>query len=86
MLGKQGKPFSDAELVNDCVIKVVQCLDPEKVNKYKEVPLSRRTNTDCQVKLAQYITNQLENILQKDTTYYSIALDESIDATDSTQV
>ena len=90
LLGKRGKPvcdavLSDAELEKDCVIEVVRCLDPEKVNKYKEVPLSR-INKDRQVELAQNITNRLENILQKDTTYYSVALDESIDATDSTQV
>ena len=72
--------------MKNCVIEVVRCLDPQKVNKYKEVPLSRRTNTDRQVESAQNITNQLENILQKDTTYYSVALDESIDATDSAQV
>ena len=36
LLGKRGKLFSDAELVKDCVIEVVRCLDPKKVNKYKE--------------------------------------------------
>ena len=86
MLGKRGKPISDAEVVKDYVIEVVRCLDPQKVNKYKEVPLSRRINTDRQVESAQNIRNQLENILQKDKTYYSVALDELIDATDSAQV
>ena len=52
LLGKRGKPFSNAELVKDCVIEVVRCLDPEKVIKGKEVPLSRRTKTD-QYKILQ---------------------------------
>ena len=86
LLGKKGKPFSDAELIKECVIEVVRCLDPDKVNKYKDIPLSRRTNTDRQHELAQNVTDQLKNIIQKDTTYYSIALDESTDATDSAQV
>ncbi len=86
LLGKKGKPFSDAELIKDCIIEVVRCLDADKVNKYKDVALSRRTNTDRQHELAQNVTDQLKNIIQKDTTYYSVALDESTDATDSAQV
>lgn len=46
LLGKKDKPFSDAELIKECILEVVRCIDPDKVNKYKEVPISRRTNTD----------------------------------------
>lgn len=86
LLGKQGKPFSDSQLIKDCIIEVVGCLDPDKINKYKNIPLSRRTNTDRQQELAQNITEQLINVMNKNTTYYSVALDESTDATDSAQV
>ena len=86
LLGKQGKPFSDSQLIKDCIIEVVGCLDPDKINKYKNIPLSRRTNTDRQQELAQNITEQLTNVMNKNTTYYSVALDESTDATDSAQV
>jgi len=35
IFGKKGKPYSDAELVKDCVIKAVSCLDPDKVYNNK---------------------------------------------------
>lgn len=65
---------------------MVRCIDPDKVNKYKEVPLSRKTNTDRQHELACNVTEQLKNIIQKKNVYYSLALDESTDSTDSAQV
>ena len=86
LLGKQGKPFSDSQLIKDCIVEVVGCLDPDKINKYKNIPLSRRTNTDRQQELAQNITEQLTNVMNKNTKYYLVALDESTDATDSAQV
>lgn len=86
LLGKKGKPFSDAELMKECILEVVGCIDPDRVNKYKEVPLSRRTNTDRQHELACNVTEQLKNIIQKENIYYSVALDESTDSTDSAQV
>ena len=67
LLGKQGKPFSDSQLIKDCIIEVVGCLDPDKINKYKNIPLSRRTNTDRQQELAQNITEQLTNVMNKNT-------------------
>ena len=45
LLGKKGKPFSDAELIKECILEEGRCIDPGKVNKYKEVSLSR-TNID----------------------------------------
>lgn len=69
LLGKKGKPFSDAELIKECILEVVRCIDPDKVNKYKDVPLSRRTNTDRQHELACNVTEQLKNIIQKENVY-----------------
>lgn len=39
ILGKRGKPISDAE-IRECVVEVVGMLDPEKFDKYKQLPLS----------------------------------------------
>lgn len=50
------------------------------------MPLSRRTNTDRQHELACNVTEQLTNVIQKENVYYSVALDESTDSTDSAQV
>ena len=44
LLGKKRKPFSDAELIKECILEVVRCIDPGEVNKYKEASLSKRTN------------------------------------------
>ena len=42
ILSKKSKPYSDAELIKDCIIEAVLCLDSNKVYKYKKLPLSRR--------------------------------------------
>ena len=31
IFGKKGKPYSDAELIKDCIIEAVSCLDADKV-------------------------------------------------------
>lgn len=59
--------------------------DADKVNKDKVVPLSR-TNTDRQHELARDVKEQLKNIIQRESVYYSVSLDESTDSTDSAQV
>ena len=48
--------------------------------------LSRRTNTDRQHELAFNVTEQLQNVIQKEKVYYSVALDESTYSTDSAHV
>lgn len=58
------------------MLEVVGCIDPNKVNKYKELPLSRRTNTDQQCELACNVTKQLKNIIQNVNAYCSVALGE----------
>ena len=45
ILRKKGKPYGDAELIKDCIIETVTCLDSDKVYKYKKLPLCRRTIT-----------------------------------------
>lgn len=66
ILGKNRKPFSDVEIVKECIVEVVGCLDPDKVSKYKQLPLARRTITDLQHELALNVTEQLHTILQKE--------------------
>ncbi|KFM74953.1 Transposon-derived Buster3 transposase-like protein, partial [Stegodyphus mimosarum] len=86
ILGKRGKPFSDIEIIKECIVEAVSMLDPRNVDKYKQLPLSRRTVTDRQHELAQNVTEQLHTIIQNEDVYFSIALDESTDKTDSAQV
>lgn len=86
ILGKRGKPFSDVEIIKECIVEAVGMLDPEKIDKYKQLPLSRRTVTDRQHELAQNVTEQLRTIIQNEDVYFSIALDESTDKTDTPQI
>lgn len=81
-------PFSssDVKIVKECIAEVVGCLDVNNVSKYNQLPLSRRAITDQQNELALNITEQLHTILQKGNIYYSIALVESTDITESAQV
>ncbi|UYV74856.1 EPM2AIP1 [Cordylochernes scorpioides] len=58
ILGKWGKPFSDVEMIKECIVEVVKCLHPEKVDKYKQLPLSRGTITERQHELATNIKQQ----------------------------
>ena len=67
----------------DCVIEVARRLDPDKVNKYKDIPFPRTTNKDRQHELAHKATDRLHNITEKHTICHLVALDESTDATDS---
>ncbi|GFX11476.1 transposon-derived Buster3 transposase-like protein [Trichonephila clavipes] len=62
-------------------------LDPEKIAKYKQLPLSR-TKTDQQHELAENIAKQLRTVIQNEDNciYFLIPLDESTDKTDSAQV
>ena len=54
-------------------------------SKYKELSLSRTTITSRQHELASNLKQQLNSTIQKEV-FYSIAIDESIDNTDSAQV
>ena len=86
ILGKKGKPYSDAELIKNCIIEAVSCLDSDKVYKYKKLPLSKRTITDRHHELALSVSKQLYALCQNEDVCYSIALDETTDINDSAQV
>lgn len=86
ILGKNGKPYSDVEIIKDCIVETVKILDPNLAYKYKKLPLSRRTITERQHELAQNITEQLCQIVKNEDVYFSIALDETNDKTDSPQI
>ncbi|XP_065671870.1 protein FAM200C-like [Hydra vulgaris] len=86
ILGKGGKPYSDIETLKACLIEAVSCMDPDKVDKYKQLPLFRQTITDRLHKLVTNSSEQLISICQMEDAYYSIALDESTDVTDSAQL
>ena len=82
-LGAAGKPYSDVELFKTCLLEVVQCLEPSQIQKYKELPLSRRTIVRRQEELAVDIRRQLDEVCKQPDVLFSMALDESCDASDT---
>ena len=85
LLGKRGKPFNDVDIIKESIIEVVSCVHAENISKYKELPLSGTTVTSRQHELASNLKQQLNSTIQKEV-FNSIAIDESIDNTDSAQV
>ena len=85
LMGKRGKPFSNVDIIKESIIQVVSCIHPENISKYKVLPLSRTTITSRQHEVASNLKQQLNSTIQKEV-FYSIAIDESIDNTDSAQV
>lgn len=83
-LAKKGKPFTDGELIKDCLMEVVAELCPEKMNLFKQISLAPNTIArrieDIGCNIVKQIAEKARNFHQ-----YSIALDES-DACDASQL
>jgi hypothetical protein len=58
-LGAAGKPYADVDLFRECLLEVVQCLEPSQLHKYQDLPLSRRTIVRRQEELAADLVQQL---------------------------
>lgn len=85
LIAKEGKPFTDAEFVKKCVLSMVGNICPDIVDKFEEVPLSARTITR---RIEDVGDNLLNQLIKKTKTfqYFSLALDESTDIVDSSQL
>uniref|UniRef100_A0AAG5DQE7 SPIN-DOC-like zinc-finger domain-containing protein n=1 Tax=Anopheles atroparvus TaxID=41427 RepID=A0AAG5DQE7_ANOAO len=85
ILAKRGKPFTDGELVKECMLEVAQELCPEMLKKFSNLTLSATT-------IARRVEDIGENIvdqLKKSATnfrYFSIAMDESLDISSTSQL
>lgn len=84
-IAKQNKAFSDGEFLKECLIDVINVVCPEVISKIKGIPLSRRTIVRRMDEIAENIKGSLFDKI-KDFEWYSIALDESADATDTAQL
>ena len=56
ILAKSGKPFTDGEVVKECLLEVSEELCPEKSNQFKSVALGANT-------IARRVANMGENIV-----------------------
>ncbi|XP_056110235.1 SCAN domain-containing protein 3-like [Rhinichthys klamathensis goyatoka] len=90
VLGKNKKPFSDAEIVKECLVEIADALfegkeRQEMSEKLKKIPLSNDTSTRRTEVLAHDLVKQLTDDI-KDAPCVSLAVDESTDGTDQAQL
>ena len=82
-LGIAGKPYSDGELVKQCLIDVAKCIHPGKEADYSSISLSRTTIQRKQDDIAQQLKLSLQAKINKKESLFSLAVDESTDINDS---
>ena len=84
-IAKAARPFTEGEFVKNCMIKVCDIVYPDKRQAFLNVSLSRNTFADCVCDLATNLQQQLVG-KGKDFIAYSLAVDESSDASDTAQL
>ncbi|UYV67839.1 EPM2AIP1 [Cordylochernes scorpioides] len=84
-IAKRGKPFTDGEMIKECIIAVVEEMCPEKVNLLKTVSMSANTVARRVENIAENISSQLFD-KNGHVEWFSLALDESTDVSDTAQV
>lgn len=85
LIAQHGKAFSDGEFIKQCLTKVAGIMCPEKSQEFDSVSLSRNTV----VRRIEDLSANIKHRLSDKTCafdFYSIACDESTDATDTTQL
>ena len=84
-IAKAARPFTEGEFVKNCMIKVCDIVCPDKRQAFLNVSLSRNTVADCVCDLATDLQQQLVG-KGKYFIAFSIAVDESSDASDTAQL
>lgn len=87
-LNKHQKPFSDSEIVKECMLEIATALFEEKkdvIDGIKSIPLSARSNTRRTEILADDNKKSLLKLVKK-APCYALALDESCDIVDDEQM
>lgn len=85
LIARHGKPFSDGDFIKQCLTTVAETMCPEKMQEFNNVSMSRNTV----VRRIEDLSANLEHqVSHKACTFdfYSIACDESTDATDTAQL
>ncbi|GFQ99430.1 general transcription factor II-I repeat domain-containing protein 2 [Trichonephila clavata] len=84
-IAKRGKPFTDGKMIKECIIAVAEEMCPEKVNLLKTVSMSANTVARRVENIAENISSQLFD-KNGHVKWFSLALDESTDVSDTAQV
>lgn len=85
LIAENMKPFTDGDFVKKCLIAVVDIVCPEKKNLFSNVSLSARTVTRRIEEMSADMNSCLKDHF-KNFQFFSIALDESTDTTDTAQL
>ncbi|GBN38447.1 hypothetical protein AVEN_269993-1 [Araneus ventricosus] len=84
-IAKNNKALSDGEFVKQCMLQVCDVLCPDKKNNFQTVSLSRKTATSRIEAIDKNLTSQLESKIGQ-FKFCSIAMDESTDINDTSQL
>ena len=84
LIAKRMKPFTDAEFIKECILAIVNKVCPEKI-LFDSIPLSARRVTRKVEVISEHLKLQLKN-KGNDFNYFSLAFDESTDASDTAQL
>ncbi|XP_078495358.1 general transcription factor II-I repeat domain-containing protein 2-like [Ciona intestinalis] len=84
-IARRSRPFIEGEFVRDCMLQVVELLCPEQRSKFANISLSNNTVTRRIEDIGNDIDLQMNELLEN-FTYFSIALDESTDLSDTAQL
>ena len=79
------KPFAEVDFVKDCLMAVVEVICPEKKKLFSNISLSARTVTRRIEELSHDVKTRQQDCLNN-LQYFSIAIDESTDTTDTPQL
>ncbi|VEN48298.1 unnamed protein product [Callosobruchus maculatus] len=85
ILAKKMKPYSDGEIVEECLETVAEILYPEKKKDFSNISLSRQTIARRVDDIGKHIEDNLKN-RASEFIFYALALDESTDMTDTAQI
>ena len=71
--------------MKQCLVKTAEALCPDKVNLFKDIPLTRNTVADRTDEMLSDLKQQLTDRASK-FEYFSIAIDETVDITGTEQL
>lgn len=85
LIARENKSFSDGEFVKKCILASVKEIIPEKMSVFENISLSRNTITRRVEDIGGDLMTQLQ-IKSKTFKFFSLALDESTDVSDTAQL
>ena len=84
--GKAGVTFRKVEVIKECAIKMALAFGADMLAKqFESVSLSHQSVSRKIVDVNQYLTEKTKEMVEK-CIYFSLALDESTDVTDTNQL